>query len=381
MALDHTRDFFHAGAMTFSPTDLARTTPLLFATRWVTHLCAPVFSLLAGVGAWLRLQRPGMSRRSLARYLVSRGVWLIILDVVVMRLAMNFSLSMNYPLFLLVLWVLGWSMVTLAALVWLPSSIVLAGSIAVIAGHNLLDPIRAADLGPLAGAWLFVHQPGVLPVGGIVVLFGYPLVPWCAVMAAGYGLGPLFAAPPAVRQRRLAAIGLACCAAFVALRLINGYGDPAPFSHQASGVFTVLSFLNTTKQPPSLAYLLMTLGPAMLLLAWMDGRRWPKGQPLVVFGRVPLFFFVSHFWLLHAMAIVAALATYGRAAGAFLWMPLPSMGGPAEAFPAGFGYPLWVTYMAWIAVLVLLWPACKRLPRLGRVRRTGPTSDNSMSAR
>jgi uncharacterized membrane protein len=361
MALDHARDFFHAGAMTFSPTDLARTTPLLFATRWVTHICAPVFSLLAGVGAWLRLQRPGMSQASLSRYLVSRGVWLIVLEVVVMRLAFNFSLSMAYPLLLLVLWVLGLSMVVLAALVWLPPRVVLAGSLAVIAGHNLLDPIRAADLGDLAGVWRVLHEPGLLPLGGIVALLGYPLVPWCAVMAAGYGLGPLFAAPAAVRQRRLLTIGFACCVAFLALRLVNGYGDPSPWSTQPSGVFTVLSFLNTTKQPPSLAYLLMTLGPAMVLLAWMDTWAWPTTQPLLVFGRVPLFFFVSHFWLLHAMAVVAAFVTYGRVAATFLWMPLPSMGGAADAFPPGFGYPLGAAYAAWVVVVLLLWPACRRL--------------------
>ena len=154
---------------------------------------------------------------------------------------------------------------------------------------------------------------------------------------------------------------MACCVAFLALRLVNGYGDPAPWTVQPSAVSTVLSFLNTTKYPPSLAFLLMTLGPGLLLLAWMDRRAWPAGHPLVVFGRVPLFFFVSHFWLLHALAVVAALATYGRAASAFLWMPLPSMGGPAAAFPPGFGYPLWGAYAAWLAVLVLLWPACRWL--------------------
>ena len=369
MALDHARDFFHAGAMTFSPTDLARTTPLLFTTRWVTHLCAPVFSLLAGVGAWLRLQRPGETRSSLSRYLVSRGLWLIVLELVVMRVAMNFSLSMAYPPLLLVLWVLGLSMVSLAALVWLPPSVVLGGSLAIIAGHNLLDPIRAADLGQFAGVWRVLHEPGVLPVGGIVAVVGYPLVPWCAVMAAGYGLGPVFAAPVAVRQHRLVNIGLACCAAFLALRLANGYGDPAPWTVQPSAVSTVLSFLNTTKYPPSLSFLLMTLGPGLLLLAWMDRRVWSGGEPLVVFGRVPLFFFISHFWLLHALAAVAALVTYGGAAFAFLWMPLPSMGGPAAAFPPGFGYPLWGAYAAWLAVLVLLWPACRWLAERRAARR------------
>lgn len=357
MALDHARDFFHAGAMTFSPTDLARTTPLLFATRWVTHLCAPLFSLLAGVGAWLRLQRPGETRASLSRYLVSRGLWLIVLELVVMRVAMNFSLSMAYPPLLLVLWVLGLSMLILAALVWLPLSVVLAGSLVVIVGHNLLDPIRAADLGQFAGVWRVLHEPGVLPVGGIVAVVGYPLVPWCAVMAAGYGLGPLFGALADVRQRRLVTMGIACCVAFLGLRLMNGYGDPAPWSVQPSAVLTVLSFLNTTKYPPSLAFLLMTLGPGLLLLAWMDRRAWPAGQPLVVFGRVPLFFFVSHFFVLHGLAAVAALATYGRAAAAFLWMPLPSMGGPAAAFPPGFGYPLWgCTPRGWPC-----WCCCGRL--------------------
>ena len=291
MALDHARDFFHAGAMTFSPTDLARTTPLLFMTRWVTHLCAPVFSLLAGVGAWLRLQRPGETRASLSRYLVSRGLWLIVLELVVMRVAMNFSLSMAYPPLLLVLWVLGLSMVSLAALVWLPPSVVLGGSLAIIAGHNLLDAIRAADLGQFAGVWRVLHEPGVLPVGGIVAVVGYPLVPWCAVMAAGYGLGPVFAAPVAVRQRRLVSIGLACCAAFLALRLVNGYGDPAPWTVQPSAVSTVLSFLNTTKYPPSLAFLLMTLGPGLLLLAWMDRRGWPaRGAAGGVRPRAPVLF-------------------------------------------------------------------------------------------
>jgi uncharacterized membrane protein len=359
MALDHTRDFFHVGAMTFSPTDLTQTTALLFATRWVTHLCAPMFSLLAGVGAWLRLQRPGESRASLSRYLVRRGLWLVLLELVVMRLAMNFSLSFAYPPVLLVLWVLGLSMIILAALVWLPPPVVLALGVAVIGGHHLMDGIRAADLGQLAGVWRLLHEPGVVPVGGIVAFVGYPLVPWCAVMAAGFGLGPVFGVPAAVRQRRLLIVGLACCAAFIALRLRNGYGDPVPWAVQQSGAFTLLSFLNTTKYPPSLSFLLMTLGPGLLLLAWMERRAWQPGHPLVVFGRAPLFFFVAHFWLLHALAALLALAVYGPAALGFLWMPLPSMGGPAAAFPPGFGYPLWATYVAWLTVLVLLWPACR----------------------
>ena len=162
-----------------------------------------------------------------------------------------------------------------------------------------------------------------------------------------------------MRERRLLGAGLLLCVAFVVVRWANVYGDPAPWTSQSSATFTVLSFLNTTKYPPSLAFLLMTLGPALLLLAWMERRGWQPGHPLVVLGRVPLFFYVSHFWALHAMAAVTALVVYGSAARDFLAMPLPSMGGPAAAFPAGFGYPLWAAYLAWVAVLVLLWPACQ----------------------
>ena len=371
MALDHAREFFHVGAMTFQPTDLAQTTPVLFFTRWVTHLCAPTFALLAGVGVWLRLQRPGETRASLSRYLVTRGLWLVLLEIVVMRLAMNFTWSLAYPPLLLVLWMLGLSMMALAALIWLPARVVLVASAVVIVGHHVFDGVRAADLGSVAGLWRVLHEPGVVPLGGIIAIVGYPLIPWVAVMGAGFGMGPLFALPQPVRGRRLLGAGLLLCVMFVVLRWVNVYGDPVPWTSQPSATFTLLSFLNTTKYPPSLAFLLMTLGPALLLLAWMERRGWQPGHPLVVLGRVPLFFFVSHFWALHAMAAVAALVTYGSAARAFLAMPLPSMGGPANAFPAGFGYPLWVAYLAWVAVLVLLWPACQWAAgaRASRVRR------------
>ena len=200
MALDHARDFFHAGAMTSSPTDLTQTTSVLFLTRWVTHLCAPTFALLAGVGAWLRLQRPGETRASLSRYLVSRGLGLVLLELLVMRLAMNFSWSMAYPPLLLVLWMLGLSMIALAALAWLPARVLLWASVVVIVGHNGLDGVRAADLGHWAGLWRVLHEPGVLPVGGVIAIVGYPVIPWVAVMAAGFGMGPLFELPSPLRE-------------------------------------------------------------------------------------------------------------------------------------------------------------------------------------
>jgi uncharacterized membrane protein len=366
MALDHARDFFHVGAMTFQPNDLTQTTPLLFFTRWVTHVCAPTFAWLAGVGAGLRLSRPGETASSLSRYLLGRGAWLVLLDLTVMRLAMNFSLSLAYPVLLLVLWMLGLSMIVLALLVRLPSRALLIGSLVVIATHNALDGVRAAELGALADVWRVLHEPGVIQAGRVVAVVGYPLVPWVAVMAAGLAMAPVFRRTPADRQRTLVRWGVALCVGFVVLRWLNVYGDPAPWRGQASATFTLLSFLNTTKYPPSLAFLLMTLGPSLLLLAWLDRRALRAEHPLAVLGRVPLVFFVAHFWLLHAMAAVVALVVYGTAAWRFTWMPAPSMGGPAAAFPPGYGYPLWATYVAWIAVLVLLWPVCRAVDARSR---------------
>ena len=287
MALDHVRDFIHHDAMLRQPEDLATTTPLLFFTRWITHLVAPTFSLAAGIGAYLWWRR-GRTRGELSRFLATRGLWLVVLEVTVMRLAYNFTPSLQYPLLLLVLWVLGLSMLLLAALVWLPPRALAVLSLAVIALHNLLDGIRAADLGAAAPLWNFLHQPGAFPVGGLLVIIGYPLIPWAFVMALGFAAGMLYEWPAAERERHLVRVGLAMIAAFVVLRALNLYGDPAPWSRQDSAVFTLLSFLKTTKYPPSLLFLLMTLGPACLLLAAFERARLSPGHPLVIFGRVPI---------------------------------------------------------------------------------------------
>ena len=269
MALDHTRDFFHAGAMTFSPEDLARTTPFLFFTRWITHICAPVFLFTAGVGAFLRSQRPGTTTAQLSRFLWTRGLWLVIVELTVMRLAMNFSFATRYPVLLLVLWALGWSMIALAALVHLPHRALAIASIAVILLHNAFDGVQAAQFGALSGIWNVLHQPGVFFLGGIAVVAGYPLVPWIAVMAAGFCAGPLLLRQPQERRRALLLWGTGLVVAFVVLRALNIYGDPQPWSAQSSPLLTAISFLRTTKYPPSLAFLLMTLGPALLLLAYL----------------------------------------------------------------------------------------------------------------
>ncbi|MEZ5286014.1 MAG: heparan-alpha-glucosaminide N-acetyltransferase domain-containing protein [Vicinamibacterales bacterium] len=369
MALDHVRDFIHHGAMVASPTDLASTTPVLFMTRWITHLCAPAFMFLAGTSAYLWQRRSASTTMGLSRFLVVRGLVLIALELTVMRVAYDFDLTMRDPVLLIVLWVLGACMVALAALVWLPRTWLAAGSVAVIALHNLLDGIRAARLGAWAPAWILVHQVGAFPVGGLLVIVGYPLVPWVAVMALGYASGPAFDWPPGRRRTVLVTAGLAAVAAFVALRAVNGYGDPSPWQPQASGVLTALSFLDTTKYPPSLMFLLMTLGPLWLALAAFEGGV-PRGMRfLVVFGRVPLFFFVAHFYLAHMAAVGLAWLRYGAATWTFAFHPVPSMGGPRELFPADFGFGLAGAYAVWFGVVLVLYPACRRLAVLKAERR------------
>ena len=341
MALDHTRDFFHAGAMSFSPEDLARTTPILFFTRWITHVCAPVFVFTAGIGAFLRLDRPGATKAQLSRFLLTRGAWLILIELTVMRLAFNFSFEM-YPVLLLVLWALGVSMIALAALIYLPRPVLAVGSLAVIILHNSLDSVQAAQFGALGGVWNVLHQPGVFFLGGVPVVAGYPVMPWIAVMAAGFCIGPSFRLEPRARRRRLLQWGALLIVAFVLLRAVNVYGDPAPWSVQPSATYTLLSFLRTTKYPPSLDFLLMTLGPALVALAWFDRRRLDARNPLVVIGRVPLFYYVTHFWALHVLVAVMAWLRYGGASIPLLLSPVPSMGGSRDLFPPDFGYPLWV---------------------------------------
>jgi uncharacterized membrane protein len=367
MALDHTRDFFHAAAMLSSPTDLTRTYPLLFFTRWITHFCAPVFTFTAGLGAFFWLQR-GRTKGQLSRFLLTRGIWLVFLDLTVMQFGYNFSFSTRYPVLLLVLWELGACMVVLAALVHLPYRLLAFLSIAVIVFHNLFDRINAASLGHYAPLWNVLHQPGAFPIFGILVIIGYPLVPWVAVMSAGFCFGRIFLLEPVIRQKIIVMTGSALTLLFLLLRGANLYGDPSRWSTQPSPLFTLLSFLNCTKYPPSLLYLLMTLGPALIFLAFLDRCHFKEGNPLLIFGRVPLFYFVTHFYLIHLLSSLASLLRYGARSYPILFSPVPSMGGPEDLFPANFGYPLWVVYAVWILMVVSLYPVCRRFANLKATR-------------
>lgn len=364
MALDHVRDFFHAGAMSFQPDDLTRTTAALFFTRWITHICAPVFMFTAGIAAFFWWRR-GRTTRDLSTFLWKRGLWLVLLDLTVLRFALNFSLLSGIVI-LNVLLALGWSMVVLGFLVRLPLRFILAFSLATIALHNLADSIPAAHFGSAAWLWNVLHQQGVFLVKGVPVLAAYPLVPWIAVMPLGFCFGSILTLDTDRRRKWLTWIGATVTVAFLLIRGWNGYGDPQPWSTQSSGM-TVLSFLRTTKYPPSLDFLLMTLGPAILLLAWFDRLRMSASNPLIVFGRTPLFFFLLHLYVIHALSFPLAFIKYGETA--FLWNPAPSLGGNPALYPSGYGYQLWAVYALWALVLVLLYPVCRWFARLKERRR------------
>ena len=336
MALDHTRDFFGAGS--FNPRDVAE--PALFLTRWVTHLCAPTFIFLAGLSAFL--YGSGRSVAETSRFLLVRGLCLILIDFTLIKLGWRFDLDL-YRMTAGVIWVIGASMVALAALVWLPRWAIAAVALAMITGHNLFDGVRAEQLGQGAALWHVLHQPGFVHLGDQVSVFVlYPLVPWIGVMAAGYALGPVMRREPDARQRLLLKLGAAVTLGFVLLRATNLYGDPAPWTAQSTWLATVLSFLNCEKYPPSLLYLMMTLGPALMLLAAFEHARGWLAPALATFGRVPFFFYVVHIYVIHALAVAAGVVITG-----------------ALASNPEIGLSLAGIYLIWLAVLVLLYPICR----------------------
>ena len=284
MAIDHVRDYVARSAQQFLPTDLTRTTPAIFFTRWITHFCAPVFVLTAGLGAYFWMTRGHHSKGELSRLLITRGIWLIVLEVTVLRLIMFWQISYTAnPVLLIILWAIGVSMIALAGLIYLPMRVIAVVSIAIIALHNLLDDVAAERFGRAAWIWDILYQRGVIALDGIKFRPAYPVLPWIGVMAGGYCLGMIFDWEADRRRRFLVRLGLALTTAFVVVRAVNLYGDPLRWSHQASLVFTTLSFLNVTKYPPSLDFLCMTLGPAMVALAWLETFQFQPTNPLIVF--------------------------------------------------------------------------------------------------
>jgi uncharacterized membrane protein len=361
MMLDHVREFFAADALRFEATDLAHTSPALFLTRWVTHLCAPTFVFLAGASIFLqRAAAPDDAREGrarLSRFLLTRGLWLVLLEVTVV----GFSLDLAPFLLLEVIAAIGMGMIAMAALVWAPPRAVLALGAAIVVGHQALAAIGGPSMGGRGPLWSLFIAPGPLaPLPGFAA---YPALAWLGVMCLGYGLGAVFTWPAERRRRALLVGGAAAVAAFLALRAANGYGDPAPWARQRSDAFTALSFLRVTKQPPSLDFVLVTLGLSLPLGVAVERLRGPLASLLLAFGRVPLFAFVGHLYLAHLLALVVGVAT-GVPASAFV----RSISDPSRLRAAGWGFGLAAVYAWWALVVLAMWPLAAWYARVKRER-------------
>lgn len=379
MALDHVRDYFLGGpgmvGIGGNLLDPTTTTPALYATRWVTHLCAPTFVFLSGVSAYLQFVN-GKTTPNLSRFLFTRGLWLIFLELTV--LSFGWSFGFPYVLFMQVIWAIGWCMIALAVLVWLPRVAVLAIGVAITLGHNLLDPINAQDLTGLARTvWTFLHDGGPLFVGEQPVgLFAYPVLPWIGVAALGYGLGNVFSQTPAKRDLAVFLIGLGLLAAFLLLRFTMIYGDPAfptgpegawrDWREQTSWGAALMVFLDVQKYPPSLQFTLVTLGVVFALWPLLSRLPEPVRSVLNTFGAAPFFFYVLHIYLIHVLAIAANAAVGNDVSGLFDYM-INVFIAPEKLEGLGFALP-WV-YLAWGVVLALLYPLCRYWKGLKARRR------------
>lgn len=357
MALDHTRDFW--GDLSVDPMDPAATWPALFFTRWISHFCAPVFVFLAGTSAWLQAQRK--SPAELSYFLISRGLWLVFLELTWVR-CLGWFFNFNYRFTVgQVIWAIGWSMVALGIAVRLRMPPRVAGlvGVAILFLHNLTDSWKAEQFGPLWWVWRILHDRKNMEIApGYVFFPQYPLLPWMALLFAGYGFGVLYAMDSERRRRAIAWIGLGATALFVLLRAINVYGDPRPWQ---GGFY---SFLNGTKYPPSLLFILMTMGPALLLLSRVPDAIAGAWRHVVLFGRVPLFFYLLHLPLLHGAAVLYALSAYGNAG----WLTnAPGWGGTPR--PPDYGFALPAVYAIWLAVLAFSYPLCVWFTRKKRESR------------
>ncbi len=367
MALDHTRDFFHAGAQHYDPLDLTKTSAILFFTRWITHFCAPTFMFLAGTGAYLLFRR-GRSSSEVSRFLQTRGLWLIILEFTwILCLGWKFNFAYD-KVYFAVIWALGASMIVLSLLVRVPWKALLAGSLAMIAVHNAFDGIRPEQLGVFDWLWKFLHTRGVMHLAGINLVTPYPLIPWIGVMSAGYCFGRVMDLESDRRSALLFRLGAALTFGFVLLRGTNLYGDPRGWSAQSSVGFTILSFLDCAKYPPSLLYLLMTLGPIILALGLLERVIVSETNPVLIFGRVPLFYYLLHLPMIHGLALLISWLRIGRVD--FLLNAPPALGGPTAGFPVDYGYSLGIVYLVWLAIVVALYPLCRWFAALKQRNRS-----------
>ncbi len=353
MALDHTRDYF--GKYTFNPTDPQQSWPLLYLTRWVTHLCAPGFIALAGASIYLQRRR-GKSVAELRHLVLTRGLWLLLMEVTVI----SFGWSFTFAPFLQVIWAIGWSMVLLSLLLDLPVVAIGGLGAAIVTLHNLLDPIQAKNLGIWSNLWKILHQPGMLllPDGHPFAFAFYSVLPWFGVICIGYAFGTVAAGTAGKRRRTSLLLAAVFAAAFTALRLNNHYGDDIPFEHLATPTQTLMSFFNVEKYPPSLEYVLATFTVLLLLYVLFDalvGRDWlpPLRSFLRTFGRVPFFYYVPHIYLVHGAALLTTMAVGGD------WQFWIGTGFFTQGIPRGYGFSLGVIYAVWLTIVLTLYLPCR----------------------
>jgi uncharacterized membrane protein len=355
MMLDHVRDFFNRGALMSTPTEAGHTTVMLYLTRWITHLCAPTFVFLAGVGIRLQYEKAGPSR-GLSQFLATRGAWLILLDFTVVSLALNFGRPF---FFVQILYATGLSMIAMAALIWIrPRLVLVVGAAAVLLAPLAILPLLHAT-GALALLRTFTVLPGPLPGGMGIVL--YPFVPWLGVMCLGFGYGHVFRLPTSARVRTIAWTGAASLVIFAALRALNGYGDPIPWKAWPDATRNIESFLNVTKYPPSPDYVLVMLGVSLLIFLVIERLHETVSRPLTTFGRTPLFIYIAHFFVLHCLQIAVGLSLgfplrifenfMSTAAGTLF-----TGAGAPEIVRLGWGFPLWGTYLIWLTLVTLVYP-------------------------
>ncbi len=360
MALDHVRHFFHHDAFLYDPLDLTRTSVPLFFTRWITHYCAPIFVFLAGISVYL--YGVNKSRKELASYLFTRGLWLVIVEIFIISLGQTFNPT--YPVVVLqVIWAIGISMIVLSAMIYLKRELILVISIFLIAGHNLLDQIHVPGTGLSAFIWSVLHDPAEFSLGQFLIIVKYPVLPWIGILSIGYYLGHLFSShyDPEKRMKVLILLGFISMELFFLLRTVNNFGDSGHWTNQKNAAYSLLSYLNVTKYPPSLLYTLITLGPAMIFLALADKPLNALSKKIIVFGQVPFFYYVVHIYVIHL------LATFGAVLSGFSWKnmilttPLNRVPGLKE-----YGFDLFTVYLVWIGLIFIMYPLCKWYGRYKR---------------
>lgn len=354
MALDHVRDYFHLGAFMYDPVNMETTTPALFFTRFITHYCAPIFVFLAGTSAFLYGAKK--TKVQLAKFLMTRGLWLIFIEIVVMNFLWWFDISFGYTN-LQVIWAIGICMILLGMLIYLPKKLILILGLAMVFGHNLLDGIVMQGSSLKSIIWYVLHQQNFVPFGTRFVGIFYPIIPWVGVMALGYVFGSLYQSGFDMRSRKkwLLRLGVGSVVLFFILRAINVYGDPIPWSVQKNGTFTIMSFFNVYKYPPSLLFLLITLGPGFLFLYATESIKNKITDFFLVFGRVPFFYYILHIFIIH----LSALVIHALLGGNWRDMILDASIFTTNTL-ANYGYSLFVVYLVWIAIVLSLYPICKK---------------------